>query len=909
MKRNISAHGAQSSHSSATTFTQHDVFAGLKALACLLAFAFALLFAFGINAWATQNYALADDTAQLTTSDEGEDSSEGIDGSGDSEDEGSESSEASEGSEDSESSEASSSSESSEKEDEGDEEPELGGLLLRVVDIDMAKKSGVEDGDLTGSQGDATLQGMKFNVYNEKGKLVKTMVADDDGLADLEEADYLPLGTYTVKQVAESARSLGYKENKTWAGKGQKVTIEFAGDVADVGTCQCEVVRGAVRVNMVDSDLYDVLGVEDTGQGKASLAEAKFEVYNASSKAVLVGNTYYNPYNEWSDANDPIMELTTNEWGVATSDEETGIFDSSRGLPWGTYVIKQKEISKGYHAEEEELDAWWAKVEVRGEDRFNLSEPVRATVIRGGVKLQMVDADTEDGKAQGDASLKGATFEVVNDNGEDGVVVLDGKAYGEGDVLLKMTTTKEGLATSAKKILPYGTYKVRMAKNKKFRSYVYDKDWQATANVKKNDRRAKVNKGKPFKAKVARGGVTVKLLDSESHKPVEGATIEIVNNSNNPAVVKGSTYEKGKVVLTFSSDAKGVAKTAKNVLPYGKYILRESKAAPGYDLSKDWDQDFQIRRAGKIVNAGKAYETLSPVLVETGPDKGGRANTILPILGILVVAAAVAGAIVYRRRRQQEEELLAAALPGAGAAAVASGVAAGNAASTFAGEETEALANTGRMAAIDAEATRALIDDQATRAMQATLASRAAREGGPARAHDAMSAETAALSAGVPQVTQAMPEAQGAETTYTPRNAEAASAMRAPQNAEATRAMRASLEAVTIPLVNAAHANQPMQPIESKDPTQPNYLDRAFESLEPEKPEDPTEPNRFAQAIEADQRTRVMPSAQASQGMPDAQGFDEGYEDDQEFGTILPAVVTKSEQKRARRASRWGKHQ
>ena len=917
MKRRITAHGAHFLRSSETTIAQQSSFKVIQILTSVMAIAFALLLVFGLHFCLVPDSALADDVAKISTAEE--DSPENSDESSDSEDDA-EDPEGSDESEEGESSEEASSSSSPDEEGQ-DDQNQVGGLILYVVDSDIADDADVADGGLTAPQGDASFAGMKFNVYKKNGKLVKTMVVDAEGKAVLPTSDYLPLGTYTVKQVAETARERGYKANKTWAEKGKQVTIDMANGVVEVGTCACEVIRGAIWLNMVDSDMYDVLGIENTSQGGASLAEAEFEVYNASEEPVFLGGKLYEPYVEGdNNSNRLIMKLTTDQWGEATTDGYTGVYDDNRGLPWGTYLIKQTEISKGYYEDEEadEDDAWSDKVRVYGEDRFALDEPVRESVIRGGAKLQMVDAVTEDGKAQGDATFKGATFEVINDNGAEGTVVVDGTAYSEGDVVLKLTTNKEGLASSAKDVLPYGTYKVRMVNNKKYRSYVYDKDWEAIIKIKKDNKRAGIGKGKSFEAKVARGGVTLKQLDKESKEPVKGTKLEIVNASKKPVVVKGSTYEKDKVVLTFSSNDEGIAKTARSVLPYGTYILRESAAAPGYDLNKDLSEEFKIRKAKKIVNVGKVYETASPVLLETETNDGkSKGNAILPILGVLVVAAAAAGAVFYRRRRQQEQELLAA-LPGADAAVMAAGAASattGNATGAFVGEEeTEALANTGRMVAIDAEATRALIDDQATRAMQATLASRAAREGGPAHARSASSADTVALSDGVPQAqaTQATSEPQGQKTPAhadVPLVPPAEQVAPAPQDVEATRAMRASLDAVTIPLVNAAHGKQPTQPDESKDPTQPNYLDKAFESLESEKPEDPTEPNRFDQAIEADQRTRVMPSAQAVQNTPDAQDFEETYEDDQEFGAILPAVVTKSEQKRARRANRWGKRQ
>ena len=887
MKRRITAHGAHFLRSSETTIAQQSSFKVIQILTSVMAIAFALLLVFGLYFCLVPDSALADDVAKISTAEE--DSPENSDESSDSEDDA-EDPEGSDESEEGESSEEASSSSSPDEEGQ-DDQNQVGGLILYVVDADIADDADAADGGLTAPQGDASFAGMKFNVYKKNGKLVKTMVVDAEGKAVLPTSDYLPLGTYTVKQVAETARERGYKANKTWAEKGKQVTIDMANGVVEVGTCACEVIRGAIWLNMVDSDMYDVLGIENTSQGGASLAEAEFEVYNASEEPVFLGGKLYEPYVEGdNNSNRLIMKLTTDQWGEATTDGYTGVYDDNRGLPWGTYLIKQTEISKGYYEDEEadEDDAWSDKVRVYGEDRFALDEPVRESVIRGGAKLQMVDAVTEDGKAQGDATFKGATFEVINDNGAEGTVVVDGTAYSEGDIVLKLTTNKEGLASSAKDVLPYGTYKVRMVNNKKYRSYVYDKDWEAIIKIKKDNKRAGIGKGKSFEAKVARGGVTLKQLDKESKEPVKGTKLEIVNASKKPVVVKGSTYEKDKVVLTFSSNDEGIAKTARSVLPYGTYILRESAAAPGYDLNKDLSEEFKIRKAKKIVNVGKVYETASPVLLETETNDGkSKGNAILPILGVLVVAAAAAGAVFYRRRRQQEQELLEAALPLADVASEGGSQATQPVEGTVSeqltrpierqafdqatqpvrepgyGQATQPVeglgfdqvaqpverAGSGQTTQIldsayyanDAEATRALIDDQATRAMQATLASRAARARGIVQDSD---------------ITLFMPASQADQPAPTTRDAEATLVM------------------------GAAQANQVMR------------------GARPDESDDPTQPNHLAEAIEADQRARAAQLAQDAQDQ----------EDDQEFGEILPAVVTKSEQKRIRRANRWGKH-
>lgn len=568
---------------------------------------------------------------------------------------------------------------------------EVGGLTVQLVDAQMkrAKKEdldlGKREDELTYyMQGDATFEGMVFEIYDDEGDLVTKITADEMGEASVPDKKLLPLGTYIVKQNAKSAREHGYQENPKWATNGVKVKVNIPDAEADAGKCECEPVRGAIRVNRVDSELFDLSGIEDAAQGKGSLADAVYEVYNASASTVLVNNIPFKPYDEslepeivdesedesaedeseeeeeiidYDDGvarNRPIMELVTDEFGVATSGEELGPYDELTGLPWGTYLIKEKKASKGYRKDKR----FSVLVEVRGEQRFDAQDVARATAIRGGLKLAMVDGETKDGTPQGDATLKGAVFEVVSANGENSSVVVDGKTYANDEVVLKMTTDKKGIAKCDKKLLPYGKYKVRMCKDKGTESYAYDKKWSTKISVKKNGKRATTKKKKPYSAKVVRGGISVKELEAQSDFPLEDAEIEVVNESKAPVMIGGALYHKGQTVLTMISDENGVAETAKDTLPYGTYSLREVTPSDGYEQNKDWNPTVEIRSQNKLVKPDSVYSTPSSDVVEPSDNRPHAANTILPFVavGAAIVIIAVLAFVGMRHRRSVRAE-------------------------------------------------------------------------------------------------------------------------------------------------------------------------------------------------------------------------------------------------------------
>ena len=80
---------------------------------------------------------------------------------------------------------------------------------------------------------------------------------------------------------------------------------------------------------------------------------------------------------------------------------------------------------------------------------------------------------------------------------------------------------------------------------------------------------------------VMRGGLTIQKLDSQTgttpqgDASLEGIQFEIINQSQNPVVVNGSTATPGQVAMTITTNASGVATTGENALPYGEYTVRE----------------------------------------------------------------------------------------------------------------------------------------------------------------------------------------------------------------------------------------------------------------------------------------------------------------------------------------------
>lgn len=104
---------------------------------------------------------------------------------------------------------------------------------------------------------------------------------------------------------------------------------------------------------------------------------------------------------------------------------------------------------------------------------------------------------------------------------------------------------------------------------------------------------------------VKRGGVSVQKLGSDTGKtPQGGASLEgiafsIINDNENAVKVDGKSYAKGETVKVITTDAKGFATTGADTLPYGDYIIRETKTNGSY-LNTSAEMRVQVREDGKV---------------------------------------------------------------------------------------------------------------------------------------------------------------------------------------------------------------------------------------------------------------------------------------------------------------------
>ena len=108
---------------------------------------------------------------------------------------------------------------------------------------------------------------------------------------------------------------------------------------------------------------------------------------------------------------------------------------------------------------------------------------------------------------------------------------------------------------------------------------------------------------------VIRGGVKIQKRDLETKdtKPQGGATLKdtaftITSLNENAVLVGGKLFSKDEVVKTIHTGIDGIASTASDTLPYGRYRIDESKAPEGYLRTGAVSREFEIKENGKIID-------------------------------------------------------------------------------------------------------------------------------------------------------------------------------------------------------------------------------------------------------------------------------------------------------------------
>ena len=411
--------------------------------------------------------------------------------------------------------------------------------------------------DVSITQGNSaySLAGATYNVYkgtSGTGSVVATFTTDEAGHATL--STPLEDGTYSVKEVTPPK---GYKLDT----KVYTFTINGADTSLSV-----EDEPGTLTLKLKKKDSQ----TGSTPQGNASLAGAVYQVsYQKGGQTVT-------------------EELTS---------DSSGNLGTLEGLPLGTVTVKELTAPEGYRLDTEVHTYTVDGSQLVG-DTYTLEvDDLAEDVQRGGLTIQKLDSETGT-TPQGNASLEGISFEIVNNS--QNTVVVNGNTAAPGQVAMTITTNAAGVATTGESALPYGEYTVREVSTNDSMLQTFTEEISVTIDSDGEMLEYEAEN------EVVRGGIDLEKQDSQTgatpqgNSSFAGIEFEIINRSANPVVVGSTTYAVGDVVMTITTDESGHAGTGSDVLPYGTYEVRE--AATNESMLLTWQgETVQVRQNGHSV--------------------------------------------------------------------------------------------------------------------------------------------------------------------------------------------------------------------------------------------------------------------------------------------------------------------
>lgn len=477
-----------------------------------------------------------------------------------------------------------------------------------------------------------SLEGACYGVFSDAScqKKVGEIVTDGNGCGQLRD---LAVGQYYVKELRAPA---GYASDDTM----YPVSV-VDGEIARVNDGRVQDVPQASPVEVL-AQKHDVqFGVgELSAQGDASLAGAQFTVrhfdglYDSPEEAERSGK----PLATWVFA--------TDERGAARFAEQCKVsgpevYQDAEGnplLPLGTYLVQETAAPVGYAINNEVFVVQVAPSAGAMVLPQTAAVVVPEAIVRGGISLQKVDAETEEGLALGRAQLEGTQFEIKNVSAHD--VVVAGECFAPGAVVATLACDRHGRAATAEDLLPFGTYQV--AETQPGLGYVFGGDQTKTVTIRQEGMTNLDVSGGPllFQNAVVRGDLSfvkvreadmgrlagvpflvTSLTTGEAHVAVTDENGQFnsadvwnshsaATNGNDAALLADGTVDESLLDdscgIWFGAYGDGLscAPTSRGALPFDRYSLQELPVSSNRDLQLITIPSISVTRNNATVELG-----------------------------------------------------------------------------------------------------------------------------------------------------------------------------------------------------------------------------------------------------------------------------------------------------------------
>ena len=450
-----------------------------------------------------------------------------------------------------------------------------------------------------------TLAGAEYEVLMD-GEQQEVLVTDENGYAASSKA--YPIGT--TLSIREIKAPSGFQLDK----RTYSLTIKEGNNRIDVS--DIPVFDPPFAITKVDKNTT-------TPQGNSSFYDAvfKWEYFDNASWSGAPKRTWYfrtntqgrSEYNSKFLApgynSDPLYEKAPGNYQIPMGTVTITEIANPIGYVVVPHPLKCSIVQDGNDAKVKwEPDAWEYILDA-AEGNFHIIEDIDKSLF-GSLILDKIDS-VSDAIPQGDGTLAGAKFEVVNNSANS--VVVDGTTATPGEVCYEFTTDENGHFESGK-IFPLGDYTVREAQAPD--GHVLNSDWSGKFSITKDQNSASFTGPNACPDTPIYGGLKIIKQDADlgastsADEPLDGIQFEIANASTNPVTVNGTSYANGETIMTLTIAWDGTqwsASTGPADLPYGTYTVTEVESKPG--MANDYYQydatvhTVEIREQDVVVEA------------------------------------------------------------------------------------------------------------------------------------------------------------------------------------------------------------------------------------------------------------------------------------------------------------------
>ena len=562
-------------------------------------------------------------------------------------------------------------------------------LKIEIVGGKVSVKKVDADTGLGIAQGDATLDGAVYGIYDLEGNRVGEVISKG---GEYVTSDYLPsLGTFFLK---EEKSSTGYELNET------KYFFNITKDdlYPEVDVTEKVIERDLKIFKVYASDetgfltgepnvTFDIylkstgekvtsITTDENGYATATLPYGTYTVRQVSStEDHEMVEDFEIVVNEYSE--DPIYKLLANaeitaRLKVIKIDSETGNTIPVAGIKFKIFDVENNEYvcqvtdkeqcvfetndegilltplpleSGTYRLEEQDqkLDGYlWNEEALTfaiGDDSTLINDDVfgaivevkfENTQVKGKVEINKTGEELiieDDSYHYEKIKLEGAEFELrANED-----IIVGGKTYyKKGELVTILVTDKDGYASIDN--LPLGKYTLKEIKSAN--NNVLDPNTYEFELVYEDQYTEVVYKTFTLDNKYPKGELEFTKTDLVTGDPLPDTKIEIFTE-NGVKVFEGRTDENGKIVITD--------------LPVGKYFILESDAPDGYILNEEkmW---FSITENGEIVKADMTNEKIVEV-----PNTLQEKDILIEIISATLLLSGI-GIIIYAKKKSKNRK-------------------------------------------------------------------------------------------------------------------------------------------------------------------------------------------------------------------------------------------------------------